>query len=261
MLLYHNPISSCSQKVRMALHEKGLAYEGKILDLQKGDQFNPDYIKLNPNAVVPTLDDNGAVFIESTLINEYIDDAYPQNPLKPKDAGERHRMRLFTKKIDEKLHPACGAMTFAIGARPGLMARPEEERDALINAIPDPIRRNARRSVIENGVFAPEVKAAMDVHSSMFDTADALLSDSDWLAGEEFSLADCALIPYTLRMDHLSQGGLIESRKNLTRWYNAIRERPAFEAAVSAWLPEPLVKVFNQAGNAVADDLAKVMAG
>ncbi len=261
MLLYHNPISSCSQKVRMALHEKGLAYEGKILDLQKGDQFDPDYVKLNPNAVVPTLDDNGTVLIESTLINEYLDDAYPEVALKPATADGRHRMRLLTKKIDEKLHPACAAMTFAIGARPGMMARPEEEREALINSIPDPVHRAARRSVVENGVFAPEVKSAMDVHNTMFDTANDLLSDTEWLAGDEFSLADCALIPYALRMDHLSQGELIESRGELARWYNAVRARPAYEAAVASWLPEPLVKMFNDAGNAVADDLKKAIAG
>ena len=82
MRLYHNPISTCSQKVRMVLHEKGLAFDDTVLDLQQGEQFEPDYQALNPNAVVPTLEDQGSVMIESTLINEYLDDAYP-NPFNP----------------------------------------------------------------------------------------------------------------------------------------------------------------------------------
>ena len=73
MRLYHNPVSSCSQKVRMVLSEKGLEFDSTIIDLQKGEQFDPDYMKLNPNAVVPTLDDGGNILIESTLINEYLD--------------------------------------------------------------------------------------------------------------------------------------------------------------------------------------------
>ena len=78
MKLYHNPMSSCSQKVRLVLAEKKLPYESEILDLQKGAQFSEEYLRLNPNALVPTLIDDGATFIESTLINEYLDDQYPE---------------------------------------------------------------------------------------------------------------------------------------------------------------------------------------
>ena len=259
MHLYHNPASSCSQKVRMALHEKGIEYEGTIVDLQKGEQFEADYMKLNPNAVVPTLSDNDAILIESTLINEYLDDAYPDIPLKPDSAVQKHRMRLFNKKIDDVLHPACGVMTYAIGIRPGLLQRPSEEVDAMIAKIPNATRRAARESVGANGVFAPEVKTAMASHADLFDTADELLAGTTWVASDAFSLADCALLPYVLRMDHLDQAEIITSRPNLARWYNAVRARPAYTQAIDNWLPEPLVKMFRQAGEAVADDLKKAL--
>ena len=63
MQLYHNAISTCSQKVRMVLHEKALEVEDKLIDLQAGDQFDEAYIALNPDAVVPTLVDNGNVAV------------------------------------------------------------------------------------------------------------------------------------------------------------------------------------------------------
>ena len=90
--LYHNDMSSCAQKVRTLLAEKNLEWTGHHLDLRAGDTLTPDYLKLNPNGVVPTLIDDGTVIIESTVINEYIDDAHPGPPLRPADARARAEM-------------------------------------------------------------------------------------------------------------------------------------------------------------------------
>jgi glutathione S-transferase len=84
--LYHNDMSVCAQKVRFVLGEKELKWKSNHLNLRAGDQQKPDYVKLNPNAVVPTLVDNGKVIIESTVIAEYLDDAYPEPRLRPRDA-------------------------------------------------------------------------------------------------------------------------------------------------------------------------------
>ncbi len=76
MKLYHSGTSVCAIKARITLEEKGLAWDGELLDLQRGDQHRPEYLKLNPNAVVPTLVHDGRVVIESTLILEYLDEAF-----------------------------------------------------------------------------------------------------------------------------------------------------------------------------------------
>ncbi len=259
MRLYHNPISTCSQKVRMVLHEKGLAYESTIIDLQKGEQFEPDYLKLNPNAVVPTLEDNGNVMVESTLINEYLDDAYPEVSLKPVDPVDRHRMRYFCKKIDDSLHGACGVLTYAIGARPALLRRPRAEVEALIDKIPNSTRREARRSVVDEGVRAPVFRNAMEIHREMFDLAETWLASRAWLTGDAFSLADCALLPYVIRVDHLNLSAEIDGRPQLARWYRAVQQRPAFAEAVTRWAPQPVVAAFRQAGSDVAKEIAEVM--
>lgn len=260
MKLYHAPISTCSQKVRMVLAEKGLTYENAFIDLMAGDQFAPEYVAKNPAAVVPTLEDGDRVFIESTLINEYLEDAYPEPALAPAEAAGKHAMRLWTKKIDE-LHPFCGIQTFAIGARPGMLARPAEEVDALINAIPDPVRRGVRRSVIDHGVAAPEFAGAYQAHVKLFDLADQALAKHPYLVGDAFTLADAAFLPYVLRVDHLSLTGLLEGRANLVAWYERVQARPSFETAVAGFLPEPAVAAFRKAGQAVADEVAKAVAG
>ena len=99
--LYHHGSSVCAAKVRFTLGEKHLAWQGHYLDILKGDQFAPDYQKLNPKAVVPTLIHDGNVIVESTVINEYIDETFPDMSLKPKSPVERAEMRVWTKAVDE----------------------------------------------------------------------------------------------------------------------------------------------------------------
>ena len=82
--LYHNVNSVCAQKIRIALKEKSIEAEDHMMTL-RGDQYEPAYIKLNPNAVVPTLVHDDQPIIESSLILYYLDDAFPNPPLMPKD--------------------------------------------------------------------------------------------------------------------------------------------------------------------------------
>ena len=116
-ILHHNDMSTCSQKVRFALAEKGLDYESRLLNLRAGDQQHPEYLKLNPNAVVPTLVDGASVLIESTVINEYLDDAYQPGSLKPTQALNRARMSMWTKQLDEGVHAATNVVSSCIAFR------------------------------------------------------------------------------------------------------------------------------------------------
>ena len=91
--LYHNDMSVCAAKVRLALAEKELAYTGHHINLREGGQKKPEYLKLNPKGVVPTLIHDGFVVCESVVINEYLEDAFPEKPLMPKSAQGRARAR------------------------------------------------------------------------------------------------------------------------------------------------------------------------
>src|SRR5918995_5185515 len=76
--LYNAPQSTCSQRVRFVLNAKALPFDEVKLNLLAGDQLKPDYLKLNPNGVVPTLDHDGAIVIDSSVIIEYLDEVAPQ---------------------------------------------------------------------------------------------------------------------------------------------------------------------------------------
>jgi len=255
--LYHNAASSCSQKVRLILEEKGIEWKSHEVDLISGGQHDSDYVKLNPNHVVPTIIHDGHALIESTLINEYLEDAFPGPAMRSRDPRLRHVAGLWMKRIDQTVHPAAGIITYAIGPRAIIMNQPEEVRERNLAAISDPARRAARRSVLENGVKAPEFAGALGHFLDLIDAMESALSPGEWLSGEAFGLADAGVLPYVFRLDQLAMHSLLEAdaRPNVADWYGRIQARSSFEKAVTGWRPEPIVKLFRSNGEAVWADV------
>ena len=105
MKLYTYFRSSASFRVRIALHLKGLAYEPAFVRLPKGEHRSPDYGALNPQALVPTLEDAGRLLTQSLAILEYLEETRPQPPLLPKDPAGRARVRSLALLIACEIHP------------------------------------------------------------------------------------------------------------------------------------------------------------
>ncbi len=261
--LYHAPISTCSQKVRLGLAEKELEFESVTLDLLAGDQHAPAYRKLNPDGVVPTLVDGDTVLTESTLINEFLDEAYPEPKLSPDGARERHAMRLWTHLVDAQLHPACRVVTSAIAMRPAQQRLDREQVLSDFAKVPDPALREMRISVFEHGVESPYFERALRSYVDVLETLESALSSnqSDYLVGSRLSLADLALVPYVLRLDHLGYSHLWqnERRPHLTAWYERLHLRSAYDAAIRAWEVAPAVEGMHAAGSAVHSRVDEIL--
>jgi glutathione S-transferase len=238
LYLFHGTTSVCAIKVRIVLAEKGLDWNGETLDLMRGDQHRPEYARINPNRVVPTLRHDGRILIESTLIIEYLDEAFPAPPLMPRDPYERAQARLFMKKIDDYLHPACSVVTFATANRRALLKLSAEELEARFQRMPDPAYRERQRLAIDHGLDAPHVAQAVRQHDRYFGDMEAALSAAPYLAGEDLSLADAAALPYVNRADMIGLDGLWQQRPRLADWLDRMRARPSFAQAVSGWMSD-----------------------
>lgn len=151
--LYHGRTSVCSAKTRLALAEKGVDWESQLLTL-RGDQFDPAYLKLNPNAVVPTIVHDGTVIIESTVIMHYVNDAFPGPPLMPAEATSRAKVHMTTKLVDEYVHNACTVLTFATVNRPSLLQMKPEDPEAALARTPSRARAEAKRQVAAHDLDA-----------------------------------------------------------------------------------------------------------
>ena len=166
-----------------------------------------------------------------------------------------NQLRDFCKQLDDHLHPACGVITYAIGARPGLLKKPEAELAALIAQIPDEARRRHRAMVIQDGVHAPIFKTAFAQYLQVLDFAEAQLALRPFLAGTQLSLADYALTPYVLRLEHLALDKVMTRYPALATWYQLIQQRDSYQIAINDWLPKAAVASFKAAGEAVAAEI------
>ena len=248
--LYHHGTSVCAAKPRIVFAEKGLAWTGHYVDILKGEQFAPDYLKLNPKHVVPTLVHDGNVIRESAVIGEYLDEVFPDPPLKPSSPLDRAAMRLWTKRLDEEVHPATGIVTYAISHRHAVIANGPEAVDKWVNQAP-PAERARRRRRLENGIDNPDAQAALRIYDRFLADMETQLSRTAWLAGPTFSLAEVGVIPYVNRLDMLNLSGLWnETRPHLAQWFARIKARPSFEPALMKYLPPALGEMMKARGDA-----------
>lgn len=248
-ILYHHGSSVCAAKVRLTFAEKGILWESKYVEILKGEQFEPDYLKLNPNAVVPTLVHDGHVVIESTIIAEYINDLFDAPPLVPIDARQHAAMLMWTKHVDEKLHPMTSALTYICSHRHTILEgnSPEQVED-IINKTQDPVKRTRKRQWIEQGLDAPGAADAVKMFHSTLSLMEASLGGSPWLAGDTYSLADIALTPYANRLSMLGMKGFWNDLPKVTEWFERVSARPNFEPAVLSWIPDDLVNSLSKNG-------------
>src|ERR1700749_2976459 len=100
LILHHGWRSSASRRVRLCLEEKGLSYDGHVVDMAKMEDNSPEYLKINPLGVIPPLTHHGRPLHESAIIFEYLDETFPDPPLRPDSASDRALMRNRIRHID-----------------------------------------------------------------------------------------------------------------------------------------------------------------
>lgn len=257
-VLYHFPPSTCSQKVRMALVEKGVSFESRVVNLLAGEQHAPDYVKLNPDHVVPTLVLGDDAFTESTLINEFIDDHFEGPPLRSADSLQRYRAAALTRFVDTRIHgKVSGVPTHAILTR-GLMAdrTPQQIADYLA-AIPDPAERALRQSLLAHGVDAPEMRDALQAIARFIARLESALSQQDWLSGNLFGLADAGVLPYVVRFREIGLDGMWDGgvRPRVADWIDRATARPGFAEAFTKWTNPAMAETFATLAAAVRSQL------
>jgi glutathione S-transferase len=192
--LYDAVPSSNSDRVKIALHEKGLSYDRTTLVLAKSDQKQPEFLKLNPYGKVPVIDDDGRILFESCIINEYLDEKYPDPPLMPKDPHLRGRGRVLIDYGLNYMHEPYWALRAE-------MLKPAGERN---HAVAGEKQRELRE---------------------LMQYLEADLGEKPYFLGE-FSLTDIAIVPRALRME--TYGALpAPSLPRLNAWLERMKARPS----------------------------------
>jgi glutathione S-transferase len=226
--LYNAPQSTCSQRVRFVFNGKKIPFDEVKLNLLEGDQLKPDYLKLNPNGVVPTLDHDGDIVIDSTVITEYLDEVAPQASFTPESPVERARMRALMHFIDEMPAAAVRVPTFNLAFLPSYQKMSREAFVAMAES--KPLRREFMMAMGQTGFPQSEMDAALARLRRTYERMDAQIEKSGgpWLLGKQISLADVAVMPALVRMHDLNITGWHDLPRIVT-WFDNIRAHPAFQ--------------------------------
>jgi glutathione S-transferase len=184
------------QKVRIALAEKGLTYDLVQVDITKGENRHPDFFRLNPFGRVPVLVDEDTTIYDSTIINEYLEDEYPEPPILPPvgASAQRARARRLEDFADTSFTPQVGQLMAELG-------KPDAERSAE--------RLQRLNQAVER----------------VLDYLNQELAGAQFLAGD-FSVAEIAFIPRLLVLPNLGiEAGT--NRPNIDGWIKRLLERPS----------------------------------
>jgi glutathione S-transferase len=188
--LYNAPQSTCSQRVRFVLNAKKLSFAEVKLDLLAGDQLRPQYLALNPNGVVPTLDHDGAIVIDSSVIIEYLDEIAPAPAsFTPSDPVVRAKMRALMRFIDEMPAAAVRVPTFNLAFLPRFAAMSEDEFLAFAES--KPLRKEFMLAMGRKGFPEKDMDAAIQRLRRTYERMDTEIEKSGgpWLLGSEITLA------------------------------------------------------------------------
>ena len=202
MKLYSSSLSLFSREVEIALAEKGLAYEREMVAFTQAGGYTPKHpavLAANPKAQVPVLVDGDVTLFDSTLIFEYLEDAYPEPALLPQGAAARAACRMLELSADEILLPLVAK----------LMYRTEPD-DA------DP----QRQAEIE----AAGLKAEQKIKIYYADLSQAL-SNKQYLC-DEFTVADIAMFMTILFANRLGAPNLADYTA-LDNWFSRVKSRPS----------------------------------
>jgi len=195
--LYHDTPSSNCDRVKVVLAEKNLSWDGVRIRLANKEQKRPEFLQLNPYGKIPVLVEDGKVLVESCIINEYLDEKYPDPPLMPKDPYLRGRGRILVDYALNYIHEPYWSLR-------GEMMKPQAER---------------------NSAALEQTRARLRELLQYMETA---LDGREYFLGA-LSLTDIDILPRFLRME--SYGALPgPGLPGLSAWLQRMKERPSVKA-------------------------------
>lgn len=209
--------------------EKKIRYVDRSLSAARREHLSDEYLKLNPNGVVPTLVHNGRVVIDSSVINEYLDEVFPDPPLVPRDTYERAHMRVWRQYIDEVPTPAIRPPSFNAFIMRGWAHLSDEEWEAHKAKLP--LRKHFYQRMDRKGFPQRDIDEAREKLRQTVERMEHSLAKGPWIIGDMFTLADVGLVPTVVRMEDIGLAPLWSDLPRVKDWYRRIQQRPSFDQA------------------------------
>lgn len=232
--LYHAEPGANSLKCLLYFKEKKLDFVSHYVDLLRFEQHSPEFVAINPNGQVPVLIHDGAIITESTVINEYLEDVFPENPLRPENLVERARMRFWTKYCDEYFNPALSMIGWHIMVRKVVHGLEKDKLEEILERIPLREQRQKWATVAGESFTEEQLADSKERIIISINRIDQELAEKPWLAGGSYSLADIAAYPLVFRLPHFYPEVMNEENTpHAMDWLRRMDARPGTQEALA----------------------------
>ena len=208
--------------------------------MKKRDNFEKWYLKINSNGVVPTLEHDGYIVVESNIILEYLDDCFPDTRLKPRDPFQISKMRLWLDRAETVVHKNVNVLSWNRRHIPRMKHLSYQQHLKILEQFPNPETRMVKINRLEHGVSDADEEFAKSRLSEFLDAMEEALNGNTWLAGESFSLADIAIAPFIERFEANNLAELIDfkKRQKIGSWWEKFISRKSFRTAYAFKNPD-----------------------
>ena len=237
---YHAEPLANSLKSMIPLVEKGLEWGSHYVDLHKFEQHSDWFTAINPEGQVPVLDHDGTIITHTTVINEYLEDAFPDaqpssGPLRPLDPVGKARMRYWNKFVDEQVMNFVSMHGWHRLIRQITRSIEEDRFEELMSHVPLPDQQKKWRTA-RSGFEQKDLDHALEKIGYALNKIEAHLAENAYLAGQTYGLADINFYAHCGLMVNrmFPQFEVDENYPNIVRWREAISDRPAVQKALSA---------------------------
>ena len=233
---YHAEPLANSLKSMLPLFEKGLAFESVYVNLHKFEQHQPWFVAINPEGQVPVLDHDGMIITQTTVINEYLEDAFPDlPPLRPNTPVGNARMRYWNKFVDE--HVMNHVSMHGWHRMVGVIARNIDGGtfEELLAHIPLPDQRK-KWATARSGFSEADLANASDKIDYALAKVEKQLGETAWLSGNAYTLADINFYSHCGMMVErmFPEKDVADNYPRLVEWRERVTERPAVAAALKS---------------------------
>ena len=238
--LYHWEPNTFSLKPLIALNEKGLEFTSRYVDFLAFEQYGlaglTDVMEVqhNPEGEGPILVDRGTAMTESFFISLYLDEAFPEVPLRPADAEGRWHILVWARFCNEVLTPAVSTLGAHKYLAPALKSRDRKAAEAALAKMPTEEQRDAWTAALNDSYSDELIEDSRRKLTLSVKKVEDALADAEWLVGGAYSLADIDLFALLHPAEGLAPDILNATAAPRTMaWLTRIRARPAVKAALA----------------------------
>ncbi|MEX2524785.1 MAG: glutathione S-transferase family protein [Gammaproteobacteria bacterium] len=226
--LYHWEPNAESAKAMICLKEKGIEFTSRYIDILELEQYTDEFLAVNSAGQVPVLVHDGNILTDSTLITEYIEEAFPEPVLAPRDARGWYETLCWGKYVEYNLDTSVSTLGWHVVMAPKMKQRDQGELGAAVENIPIAERKAAWQAAVSDSQNEEQLENSRRKIGLAINRIEETLSDSDWLMGNDYSIIDIDAFSLVCTLPRLVPDMVNKDKTpRIMDWLDRINNRPA----------------------------------